>query len=100
MAGEGIALAAVTALLALLIDQQLQGASPASLARAGAYLASGSRAQAAALLPAMGDEHLRQVSGEALATLLRVLALLTAACAAVLHLLLRKRTGALVGNRV
>ena len=54
VAGEGIALAAVTALLALLIDQQLQGASPASLARAGAYLASGSRAQAAALLPAMG----------------------------------------------
>lgn len=95
VAGEGIALAAVTALLAMLVDQQLHGASPASLARAGAYLASGSRDQAAALLPAMSGEQLQQVSAKALATLLRVLALLTAVCAVLLHLLLRKRKGTL-----
>ena len=95
VAGEGIALAAVTALLAMLVDQQLHGASPASLARAGAYLASGSRDQAAALLPAMSAEQLQQVSAKALATLLRVLALLTAVCAVLLHLLLRKRKGTL-----
>ena len=97
VAGEGIALAAVTALLALLIGRQLQ-ASPASLARAGAYLASGSRAQAVALLPAMSAEQLQQVSTKAMATLLRVLALLTAACAVLLHLLLRKRKGMLAGH--
>ncbi|KAG1090568.1 hypothetical protein G6F40_013108 [Rhizopus arrhizus] len=79
VAGEGIALAAVTALLALLIGQRLQGASPASLARAGAYLATGAHAQAQALLPAMRGAHLQQASAEALAILLRVLALLTAA---------------------
>ncbi|MFL4618804.1 MFS transporter [Stenotrophomonas maltophilia] len=98
VAGEGIALAAVTALLALLIGHQLQGASPASLARAGAYLATGAREQAQALLPAMSRMQLQHVSSEALATLLRVLALLTAACAALLHLLLRKRKDALVGR--
>jgi MFS family permease len=53
VAGEGIALAAVTALLALLIGHQLQGASPAPLVRAGAYLATGAREQAQALLPTM-----------------------------------------------
>lgn len=90
VAGEGIALAAVTALLALLIGHQLQGASPASLARAGAYLATGAQAQAQALLPAMSSAQLQQASAEALAILLRVLALLTAACAVLLHLLLRR----------
>ncbi|MBH1657726.1 MFS transporter [Stenotrophomonas maltophilia] len=90
VAGEGIALAAVTALLALLIGHQLQGASPASLARAGAYLATGAQAQAQALLPAMSGAQLQQASAEALAILLRVLALLTAACAVLLHLLLRR----------
>ncbi|WP_323152454.1 MFS transporter [Stenotrophomonas maltophilia] len=98
VAGEGIALAAVTALLALLIGRQLQGASPASLVRAGAYLATGAREQAQALLPAMSRMQLQHASSEALATLLRVLALLTAACAALLHLLLRKRKDALVGR--
>ncbi|WP_184014080.1 MFS transporter [Stenotrophomonas maltophilia] len=98
VAGEGIALAAVTALLALQIGHQLQGASPASLARAGAYLATGAREQAQALLPAMSRMQLQHASSEALATLLRVLALLTAACAALLHLLLRKRKDALVGR--
>lgn len=100
VAGEGIALAAVTALLALLIGHQLQGASPAPLVRAGAYLATGAREQAQALLPTMSRMQLQHASSEALATLLRVLALLTAACAAVLRLLLRKRTGALVGDMV
>ena len=85
-------------LLALLIGHQLQGASPASLARAGAYLATGAREQAQALLPAMSRMQLQHASSEALATLLRVLALLTAACAALLHLLLRKRKDALVGR--
>ncbi len=98
VAGEGIALAAVTALLALLIGHQLQGASPASLARAGAYLATGAWEQAQALLPAMSRMQLQHASSEALATLLRVLALLTAACAVLLHLLLRKRKDALVGR--
>ncbi|KAG1605633.1 hypothetical protein G6F46_013606 [Rhizopus delemar] len=96
VAGEGIALAAVTALLALLIGQRLQGASPASLARAGAYLATGAHAQAQALLPAMRGAHLQQASAEALAILLRVLALLTAACAVLLHLLLRRPAVAVI----
>ena len=90
VAGEGIALAAVTALLALLIGHHLQGASPVSLDRAGAYLATGAHAQAQALLPAMSGAQLQQASAEALAILLRVLALLTAACAVLLHLLLRR----------
>lgn len=100
VAGEGIALAAVTAVLALLIGQQLHGAPTASLVRAGAYLATGSHAQAAALLPATGGLQLQQASAEALAILLRILALLTAACAVLLHLLLRPRKGAVVGHPV
>lgn len=90
VAGEGIALAAVTALIALLIGQRLHGASPATVARAAAYLATGAQAQAAALLPAMTATELQQASAEALAALLRVLAVLTAACAVLLHLLLRR----------
>ncbi len=43
----------------------------------------------------MSAEQLQQVSTKAMATLLRVLALLTAACAVLLHLLLRKRKGML-----
>ncbi|HDS1579170.1 TPA: MFS transporter [Stenotrophomonas maltophilia] len=93
VAGEGIALAAVTALLALLIGHQLQGAPSASLARAGAYLATGAQAQAQALLPTMGSAPLRLASGEALATLLRLLAVLTAGSAVVLHLLLTRASG-------
>ena len=75
-----------------------QGASPASLVRAGAYLATGVREQAQALLPTISGMQLQHASSEALATLLRVLALLTAACAALLHLLLRKRKDAVVGR--
>lgn len=92
VAGEGIALAAVTAVLSLLVSEHLQGTSPASLARAGAYLATGAHGQAAALLPSMSSGQLQHASAEALAVLLRLLALLTAACAVVFHLLLRRPT--------
>ena len=91
VAGEGIALAAVTALLAMLVAQRLgvDGRLPAAtLARAGAYLATGSLAQATSLLPGLPPQVLQQASSEALVALLRGLAVLTAASALLVHALL------------
>lgn len=93
VAGEGIALAAVSALLALLIVQRLQLAGvPASLplGRAGAYLATGALPSAQRLLPGLTPLQLQQASAEALALLLRALSLLTAGSALLLHALLRR----------
>lgn len=91
VAGEGIALAAVTALLAMLVAQRLavdSGVPAATLARAGAYLATGSLAQATALLPGLPPQALQQASSEALVALLRGLAVLTAGSALLVHALL------------
>ncbi|MBK0011330.1 MFS transporter [Stenotrophomonas sp. S41] len=88
VAGEGIALAAVTALLAALIGRHLPLAWPEATASASMYLVTGDLETAQALLPHATVAELKQASGEALATLLRVLSALTVACALLLQLLL------------
>ncbi|MGE8258267.1 MAG: MFS transporter [Stenotrophomonas sp.] len=88
VAGEGIALAAVTALLAGLIGRHLPSAGPQAIASASMYLVTGDLDTARAGLPQATVAELQQASGEALATLLRVLSVLTLVCAALLQLLL------------
>ncbi|WP_313140959.1 MFS transporter [Stenotrophomonas sp.] len=88
VAGEGIALAAVTALLAGLIGRHLPSAGPQAIASASMYLVTGDLDTARAGLPHATVAELQQASGEALATLLRVLSVLTLVCAALLQLLL------------
>lgn len=91
VAGEGIALAAVTALLATLVTQRLVPGSPLPLAmigKAGAYLTTGSLAQASALLPGMPVAVLQQASNDALVMLLRGLSGLTAGSALLVQVLL------------
>ncbi len=94
VAGEGIALAAVTALLAALVAQRLAPGSAApwaTLARAGAYLATGSLAQASALLPGLPAVALQHASSDALAWLLRGLAGVTAGSALLVMALLGRQ---------
>jgi MFS family permease len=91
VAGEGIALAAVTAVLAMLVTHRLtvtSGLPTASLTGAGAYLATGALAQAAAGVPDLSMALLRQASGEALAWLLRGLCGLTVGSAVLVQALL------------
>ncbi|SES70803.1 MFS transporter [Stenotrophomonas indicatrix] len=89
VAGEGIALAAVTALLATLICQRLPGAYAPALGKAAVYLATGALQSAQPLLPGSTALQLQRASGEALAQLLHVLSALTAGSALLLHVLLR-----------
>jgi MFS family permease len=100
VAGEGIALAAVTAVLAALVTQRLAPGSTvplATLGKAGAYLATGSLAQASALLPGLPADILQQASRDALVWLLRGLAALTAGSALLVYALLgRERMPAAV----
>jgi thioredoxin-like negative regulator of GroEL len=75
----------------MLVAQRLavdSGLPAAMLARAGAYLATGSLAQATALLPGLPPQALQQASSEALVALLRGLAVLTAGSALLVHALL------------
>jgi len=100
VAGEGIALAAVTAVLAALVTQRLAPGSTvpvSTLGKAGAYLATGSLAQASALLPGLPADVLQQASRDALVWLLRGLAALTAGSALLVYALLgRERMPAAV----
>ncbi|MFE3969193.1 MFS transporter [Stenotrophomonas sp. YIM B13575] len=96
VAGEGIALAAVTALLATLIGHRLQGTSAPALGRAAAYLATGALHSAQPLLPGATALQLQRASGEALAQLLHMLSALTAGSALLLHVLLRRSTAVAV----
>ncbi len=91
VAGEGIALAAVTALLAALIGRHLPAAWPEATASASLYLASGDLEGAQAWLPHATVAELQQASGQALAQLLRTLSMLTLGCALLLQLLLGRR---------
>ena len=90
VAGEGIALAAVTALLATLIGQRLPGASAPAVGKAAVYLATGALHSAQPLLPGSTSLQLQRASGEALAQLLHVLSALTAGSSLLLHVLLRR----------
>jgi len=90
VAGEGIALAAVTALLATLIGQRLPGASAPAVGKAAVYLATGALHSAQPLLPGSTSLQMQRASGEALAQLLHVLSALTAGSSLLLHVLLRR----------
>lgn len=89
VAGEGIALAAVVAVLATLIGQRLPGESGLLSGKAAAYLASGALHSAQPLVPGTTLLQLQHASAEALAQLLRMLSALTAGSALLLHALLR-----------
>jgi MFS family permease len=85
VAGEGIALAIVGALLAALVQARLHGVAPqaasSALVDAAARLATGDLMHAAALLPGVGREVLRQIYRDAFGTLLDALAVVTVSCA-------------------
>jgi hypothetical protein len=87
VAGEGIALAVVSAVLAMLAQGHLRTAMaplPAdSLAEAAHLLAMGDLARAAAVLPGAGPAALAQAYGNAFHTLLYILAAVTVLSAAV-----------------
>jgi len=88
VAGEGIALAVVGALLATLVEQHLPG-SPLANAAAGAHrLAMGDLQQAAALLNA-DTAALKQSYEAAFHNLLYILALMTAISAGIVFIFLR-----------
>lgn len=84
VAGEGIALASVNALLTLLIAHRL-GADPGPAAQ---YLVAGDMAQALAHLPGAGPALLRQAYDDAFRQLLHALIAITLACAAVVAMFL------------
>lgn len=88
VAGEGIALAVVGALLATLVEQHLPG-SPLANAAAGAHrLAMGDLQQAAALLN-VDAAALKQSYEAAFHNLLYILALMTAISAGIVFIFLR-----------
>lgn len=93
VAGEGIALALVGALLVALLVSELgrvaPGMAPAVSARAAQSLATGDMAPALALLPGLGRSTVLQAYGAAFATLLKVLAGVTVLTAGVVALFLR-----------
>ncbi|WP_313435046.1 MFS transporter [Stenotrophomonas sp.] len=88
VAGEGIALAAVTAFLAGLIGQRLPAAWPEATASASLYLVTGDLHAAQAWMPHATVAELQQASGQALVVLLRALSVLTLGCASALYALL------------
>ncbi|WP_454692353.1 MFS transporter [Achromobacter aloeverae] len=85
VAGEGVALASVTAVLAALLLARLHaglpGADTGALARAAARLAAGDLAQALPLLPGIAPASLRALYADAFGQLLAGLAVITLACA-------------------
>lgn len=86
VAGEGIALAVVGAVLAMLAQASLPAALPgpaaAAMPEAAHLLAMGDLARAAALLPGAGPAVLAQAYGSAFHTLLHLLAAVTVLTAA------------------
>ena len=92
VAGEGVALAVVSAVLSALAQRGLvSGADPASASLAAQRLATGDLAQAAALLPGVSADALVQVYGDAMRGLLDGLAVVTVLTAAVVFVFLRER---------
>lgn len=92
VAGEGIALALVVAMLAGLLQHSLGEALPGSeqLSLAAQQLANGNLAASTELLPALGRGVLLKLYGEAFSSLLYVLIGITLASALVVRLALRE----------
>lgn len=99
VAGEGIALAVVSAVLAALTQQRLLASMPMAdagltaydAAQAAAQLAAGDFAHAAAWLPSVAGATLRQGYADAFGLLLRGLAVVTALCAIAVFVFLSGR---------
>lgn len=102
VAGEGIALAIVAALLAamtLTALRALPGVAAADAALAAPLLAIGELRQAAQLLPQVNPEQLAQAYGTAFRHLLQVLAAISMASALLILAFLRQPAGAAAGTR-
>jgi hypothetical protein len=103
VAGEGVALATVNAVLAALtathLAQRVQGA-PLALNEAAARLASGDLAQAALWLPVANTTTLQHAHADALSTVLVGLAAITLICAVIVLVFLggRPRTDEVQSN--
>lgn len=82
VAGEGVALAIVSAVLAALVQARLGDLTAHSSARAVQYLATGDLARAAALLPRFSEQALVQHYAHAFRALCQILAGITACSAA------------------
>lgn len=98
VAGEGVALASVTAVLAALMSARLHaglpGADASVFPQVAARLAAGDLGQALALLPGIAPASLRALYADAFGQLLAGLAVITLACAVgVLAFLGRYRSG-------
>lgn len=97
VAGEGVALATVNAVLAALTATHLAQRVPSdhtTLAEAAARLASGDLAQAAAWLPVAGATTLQHAYADAFGTVLQGLAAITLLCAVIVLMFLGARTQA------
>lgn len=95
VAGEGLALATVNAVLAALTATYLAQRVPgerASLTEAAARLASGDLAQATAWLPVAGATTLQHAYADAFGTVLKGLAAITLLCAVIVAAFLGART--------
>lgn len=95
VAGEGIALAMVSALLtemnALNLQKTVHGYAPAVIHHAAAWLGGGNTERAAAILPAIPRMLLRDSYGSAYMFLFRVLAVVTLACALIVWMMLGRK---------
>ncbi|MBN3857033.1 MFS transporter [Paraburkholderia sp. Ac-20340] len=94
VAGEGVALATVNAVLAVLTETHLAQRIPAdraSLNEAAARLASGDLTQAAHWLPIASTTILQHAYADAFATVLKGLAAITLLCAAIILVFLGPR---------
>ncbi|OWT74998.1 MULTISPECIES: MFS transporter [unclassified Achromobacter] len=101
VAGEGVALASVTAILAALLAARLHADVPgidmAAVARAAVRLATGDLTQALPLLPGIAPASLRTLYGEAFGQLLAGLACITLACSVGVLAFLGRRPAAHIG---
>ena len=97
VAGEGVALAVVAAVLTALIDAGLRaagtGAATAALAEAAQRIAMGDLERALALLPHSGHALLAQIYGDAFRVLLYLLAALTTLTALLILHFVGRATG-------
>jgi MFS family permease len=91
VAGEGIALAIVFALLSALVHSTLQtlpGVPPLNVPEAAQHIAAGALPEAAALLPGVAADALQHAYREAFRDLLRVLTAITLASALAVYVFL------------
>lgn len=91
VAGEGVALAVVSAALSALTAEHLAAETSAHAGPAAQRLVTGDIVSAAAALPQMSRAALVQSYGEAFATLLLMLCAITTATAIVVFIFLRRR---------